>query len=54
MMGRRSDLPDDMLGRKAEFKEDSNVEIITCDRLFHAADKIDANPEIYIESGRRR
>ena len=48
LMGRREDLAGDMLGRKSAFKADSDVEIITCDRLFHAADKIDANPEIYI------
>lgn len=48
LMGRREDSLPDMLGRKAAFKEDSNVEIITCDRLLHAAEKIDANPEIYI------
>ena len=48
LMGRREDLLGDMLGRKAAFNEDRDVEFITCDRLFHVADKIDANPEIYI------
>lgn len=47
IMGRRDDLTGERLGRKAAFKEDAKIELITCDRLFHATDKMDASPEIY-------
>ena len=49
--GRRSDaysLTDAQLEKKADFLNNNNGALVTCDRLFQGTEKIDHNPEIYL------
>jgi hypothetical protein len=48
IMGRREKLTDAQLEKKADFKNNNNVSLITCDRLFEGTKKIDLHPEIYL------
>ena len=48
IIGRREPLKDQNLERKAAFRKNNNVEIVTCDRLLTGTRKIDRNPKQYL------
>lgn len=48
IIGRRKRLDATGLGRKAEFRKNNNVSIITSDRLLQGTQKIDEHPEVYL------
>ncbi|CAM3130086.1 Shedu anti-phage system protein SduA domain-containing protein [Rariglobus hedericola] len=47
IMSRRSLLDARDLEKKAEFKNNNDVSLISCDRLLQGAERIDRNPQIY-------
>lgn len=47
IMGRRSSLTDEMLEKKASFDKNMGVSLVSCDRLFDGASKMDRYPHIY-------
>jgi len=47
LMGRRSFLNEAMLEKKSEFKNNCDVSLMSCDRLFAGARKMDLSPDVY-------
>ncbi|MFO1451363.1 MAG: DUF4263 domain-containing protein [Opitutaceae bacterium] len=47
LMSRSATLTEEMLEQKASFEKNADVSLVSCDRLFTGAAKIDQFPEVY-------